>query len=779
MFRSCPTRNSAPVKLWPGQAAWIRVEIRLPRGPGGRWWLTIFTCLVALGGTLPAAGNGAGVPGGPALHFNVRAYAIAGKSPVAPDQLLPLLAPHTGTNVNLTEITQAALDLQAEYVRRGFPTMNIGVAPGQATNGIVTMTVFQESVAQILVSGKRYFISHNLLVTEAPAPSAGLVQPPHEQTSTTNGTPARTGPRFAVKQYEVLGNTLLPPETIGRLLTHVDGAYGTNVSVDKIRAVVSTLQEAYTDRGYVTVAVGLPQQKLTNATVKIQVTEGRLAAIQVKGNHYFSSNNVMTALPGLHTNMILNSQIFQAQLNLANANQDRKIYPQIGPGPDPGTSDLTLKVKDRPPVHARMELNNESSPGTPDLRLNTSAIYANLWQQEQSLGLQYSFSPEVYKAGPQWNFYDQPLVANYSGFYRIPLGDPESIAEVVQDHPGSFGYDEGARKFNLPPASGRPDVTFFASRSTIDTGVQNLSSTTLFNVPGVETISQTTVQQDLTVNNDLAARLSAPLEVPGDFHPDFSGGIDFKIYDIKSYKTNSFISEQTTINLAGLPSPPTVSTLTTPVPTTEHPLEYLPVSGRVGGSLRDALGMNTFGLGFGVNAWYSGSRNNLQSISSSTKSTGHWVVLNPSYTRSLELFTNWTTLFRADGQWASEPLIANEQFGIGGVNSVRGYQEGQVFGDAGWHVSLEQQTPPHTVGYFNQGTPLTIRGSIYMDYADAYLLDPQGRPASTALWGTGVGGMAAIGSYWEARFLFSVPLLKTSTTGAYEPFFNFSLTAQF
>jgi hypothetical protein len=59
------------------------------------------------------------------------------------------------------------------------------------------------------------------------------------------------------------------------------------------------------------------------------------------------------------------------------------------------------------------------------------------------------------------------------------------------------------------------------------------------------------------------------------------------------------------------------------------------------------------------------------------------------------------------------------------------------------------------------------------------LLDPLGRPGSTALWGTGFGGVAAIGSYWEARFLFSVPLLKTSTTGAYEPFFNFSLTAQF
>ena len=94
--------------------------------------------------------------------------------------------------------------------------------------------------------------------------------------------------------------------------------------------------------------------------------EGRLADIKVTGNRYFSSNNVMRALPSLHTNMVLNGPILQAELNRANANQERQIYPVIGPGPEPGTSDLTLKVKDQPPLHAKVEFDNQSSPGTPD-----------------------------------------------------------------------------------------------------------------------------------------------------------------------------------------------------------------------------------------------------------------------------------------------------------------------------------------------------------------------------------------------------------------------------
>jgi hemolysin activation/secretion protein len=606
--------------------------------------------------------------------------------------------------------------------------------------------------------------------------------------------PAKAAPHFKVEKYFVMGNTLLPPETIGQILAHVPGAYGTNVSLDGIRAAVKGLQSAYSVRGYVTVAVGLPPQKITNATVKIQVTEGRLASIEVKGNHYFSSNNVMRSLPGLHMNMILNGLTFQAQLNQANANQDRQIYPKVQPGPDPGTTDLRLDVVDRFPLHAKVDFNNESSPGTPDLRVNSSVVYDNLWQQDQSLGVQYSFSPELYKAGSQWDWYDQPLVANSSTFYRIPLGRPTSVDDEVESNPGTFGYDEATRKFNLPPSSGRPELSFFASRSTIDTGLTTSPGQELYNTNG-SVLTLTSESQSLTVNNDIGFRLSLPEVTPSGFHSDFSGGLDYKNYSLFTGKTNVYTLQTTIIDTLG-GSPQTninTSTDTSPVGVTENSLDYVPLQLRYDGTWHDALGPGSIGLGLGVNLWYDAQTSQgvntnitalqglkaLRNIAGSTNTLGHWVVLNPSFSHQLELVPNWLTTIRADGQWASEPLISNEQFGAGGVNSVRGYQEGQVFGDTGWHVSLEQQTPAHMVGYVRGGVPLMIRGSIYTDYADTYLLDPQGRPDNTALWGTGFGAVALVGSHWEARFLFSVPMLGTASVEAYQPFFNFALTAQF
>jgi hemolysin activation/secretion protein len=83
-----------------------------------------------------------------------------------------------------------------------------------------------------------------------------------------------------------------------------------------------------------------------------------------------------------------------------------------------------LRVKDQLPLHAKLEANNQSTPGTPDMRLAASAVYDNLWQLDHALGLQYTFSEEDYKQGGDWNLYDQPQVANYSAFYRLPLGFP-------------------------------------------------------------------------------------------------------------------------------------------------------------------------------------------------------------------------------------------------------------------------------------------------------------------------------------------------------------------
>lgn len=730
-------------------------------------FLTLFTLVLAAPWLL-AAQTATNAPASASAEprFNVRSYEIHGSPPVPASTVNTLLSKYTGPAVSLSELVKAASDVQSEYAKLGYPGASVALSSELITNGLVTMNVFQGRVAQILISGKRYTPASAELAAAGPAgahpaaPAKKPAKPPH----------------FTVRHYEILGDTLLTTQA----LTQVLGKYtGTNVGITDIMKAASDLQMEYRDRGFPTVSVTIPQQRITNDMVKLRVFEGRLSDVLITGNHYFSSNNIMRQLPSVRTNMILNGPVFQAELDRANANRDRQIYPQIQPGEEPNSTELLLRVKDRLPLHAKMEFNNESSPGTPELRLNTSAEYDNLWQLEHSLGVQYSFSPQQFKTGNQWNFYDTPLVANYSGFYRMPLGNPESLADVIASQPGNFGYNEATRKFQLPPPSGRSELNIYASRATIDTGLETLDNQLIYNVPGVRQVSRQDVQEDLTVNEDVGFRLSEPLPATQTFHSTFSGGLDFKTYSLISSKTNNFSFTEITVNANGSPNPPIVSTVASPVPTTYAPLDYLPFSVRYDGSLLDSRGATFFGLGLSVNTWYSGSLNNLHTVTGSTQSSGHWVTLTPSFSRDFMVYTNWMMTLRADGQWTSEPLVSVERFGIGGVNSVRGYREGEVFGDTGWHVTLEQKTPPHVIGLAYSRTPLTVRGAVYMDYGEAYLLDPSGASGRIPLWGTGFGGIFSLGPHWEARFLFSLPLLSAGTTEAWQPRFNFALVGQF
>jgi hemolysin activation/secretion protein len=55
--------------------------------------------------------------------------------------------------------------------------------------------------------------------------------------------------------------------------------------------------------------------------------------------------------------------------------------------------------------------------------------------------------------------------------------------------------------------------------------------------------------------------------------------------------------------------------------------------------------------------------------------------------------SGWGAEARGSWQIAAQPLISNEQFAIGGVDTVRGYLESAALGDNGLALSLEAATP--------------------------------------------------------------------------------------
>lgn len=684
--------------------------------------------------------------------YAVRHFEVRGNSVLSAEEIDRILSPAAGAAVGLEQVQASLRQLQAAYHARGYPRALVTLPQQVLTEGTVSIEV---SEGTSLLADTAAFAARTNAVPAVPLP------------------PVRT---FEVRHYEVAGNTLLKPEVIDRIFTSFTG---TNVSLPQIQKALGELQLAYRERGHATVSVGLPQQQLTNATIKVRVTEGKVVDIRVTGNRFFSSNNVARALPSLSTNTLLNSRVFQRELDLANANRDRQIYPTISPGPDPGTSALNLKVKDRFPLHGRLEVNNYSTPGTPDWRVNVSANYNNLWQAEHQLGLSYGFTPEAFKSEglvPDYLF-NRPLVANYGAYYRLPFGSASSVQEQIANSGRQFGYDEATRQFRLPPASARPDVTVFASASSSDTGVHYGSARVVSQTPLLTIISQDS-GQNLTINESTGGRLNLPLALSDTRRFSFSGGLDIKRYSLESFNTNNFIITTVVTNAQG--SQTIESQVASPQPPHSAELIYLPLALGVDYSQSDESGTFSASLGLSYNVL--GDPTDFALLSYSRKARARFGKATLALTRDQKVFWDWSLLFRASGQAATGPLISVEQFGLGGMSSVRGYYEGDEYGDTGWSGSLELRTPflATQVPLWTDSALTWLRGSVFVDGAQRFPLDTSpGHDPYRSLLGAGFGVSANINNHFDVRLAVGWPLLTSANSFAGDPRAHFSVGGQF
>ena len=582
---------------------------------------------------------------------------------------------------------------------------------------------------------------------------------------------ASPAPTFEVRHYEIRGSTLISDAVLAGIFTN---AVGPKVSLDRIHQALAELQLAYRERGFVTAGVSLPQQQLTNAIVKVQVTEGTLAEINVLGNRHFSSNNVRRALPSLRTNAFLNSHVLQRELDRANANADRQIYPNLAPGPDPGTSALNLKVKDRLPAHGRFDLNNYNTPNTPDLRMNLAGQYNNLWQREHQIGAQYGFTPGSYKDGDV-AFYDQPLIAYYSAYYRLPLGGAAALQDAITAKSADFGYSEATRQFRLPAQSGRPDVTVYASRSSSDTAIQYGPQQIVTQSPLLTIVSQDS-GQDLTVNANVGARFVMPLPETPERRLAFSAGLDWKGYELSSYNTNNFYIRTVVTNEQG--SQIIETRVASPQPTRENALSYLPLTVGFDVAWRDLVSSTTLSVSGSYNL-LTGDATEQDFSNLLTNAASSFGKLNLSLTHEQKLGRGWSALLRAGGQVSFGPLISNEQFALGGMGTVRGYHEGEDYGDSGWFVSLEPRTPLVDLGMVDGKLPMWVRASAFVDYGERYLEEPlPGLKPRAGLWGVGCAVSANVGNRFDVRLALGVPLLDTPTTCAGNPRILFTVGTQ-
>ena len=445
---------------------------------------------------------------------------------------------------------------------------------------------------------------------------------------------------FDILEFQVQGNTKLSQAQIE---TAVYPQMGEKKTIDDVEKARDALEKSYHQAGYLTVLVDIPEQEVNSKIVKLNVTEGKVGRLRVKDSHYFSLGRIKELAPSVKEGEVPYFPAVQQDVARLNRTGDRRVTPVLKAGKAFGTVDVELKVEDKLPLHASLELNNRYSQNTTKSRLGGSIRYDNLWQREHSLSLSFQISPE-----------NIDEVRVLSANYLMRFDDSDLLLALY-----------GVR-----------------SKSNVAT------------VGGINVLGDGTI---------LGVRLIKPLPSLDDFYHSISFGLDYKDFG-------------QTVLFGG---------------SIESPITYMPISASYNATLQKSDNKTevNVGVNFGLRGLVA------DEVEFENKRLGakpNFFVVKAEVAHTQALPKGLEGYIKLDGFFSGSPLISNEQYLAGGVDTVRGYLEAEESSDQAIHTTLELRSPEL---FKNQAWLQSFKLAAFYDIAKIKTIDAE----STVLAGTGIG----------------------------------------
>ena len=171
--------------------------------------------------------------------------------------------------------------------------------------------------------------------------------------------------KIRVRQIELVGNTVLEPESLNPILQPLVGRI---VTIDELITATDAITQLYQQQGYLTSRAVLPQQQIEAGTVRILAIEGSLEDIQIEGNKRLNSSYIRQRI-----------QLEQPPLQISQL-EDRLRLLRIDPllqdleaslqaGSDLGQSILVIRVSEANPFFGNTSFDNYSPPSVGSQRL--------------------------------------------------------------------------------------------------------------------------------------------------------------------------------------------------------------------------------------------------------------------------------------------------------------------------------------------------------------------------------------------------------------------------
>lgn len=435
------------------------------------------------------------------------------------------------------------------------------------------------------------------------------------------------------------------------------------------KAILVDIVKFYREQGRIVVDASTPPQEITGGVLQVLVLEGKIGQVRVKGNHWFSSSDVLSqihAQPGKDIDAVQLGN----DLDWINRNPFRQVDIVYVKGSELGQTDIELRETDAFPVRVYGGYEDSGTETTSENRLFGGLNWGNVFGGDGQMNYQYMFDPAM-----KW------FRANSASFIQpLPWRHILTVFGSYADTHGRVGQPFDLSGFNWQ-ASAR------------------------YEIPLPKKAFGNTV-----------------------YTQAFDAGFDFK-------RSNNDLAFGGTQVFGGI-------------------ADTIQWSAIYNSSLKDRWGETTLRgtYVFSPGDW---DVNNTDGAYDNARkgAKAHYNYGKLELNRTTGLPWDWVFANQLTGQLSDTNLLASEQLGFGGYDTIRGYDQRVVNGDEGVLLSNELRTPPISpMAHWRKDAQDKLQFLGFFDYGTAinnHRLPGEGY--QTVLAGVGPGLRYSISTWLSFR----------------------------
>src|SRR5262249_22116396 len=223
-------------------------------------------------------------------------------------------------------------------------------------------------------------------------PQVGPILPPLPPVTPAEPQQLPQQVRVLVRQIKIVGNTVFPMEK----LSEVTQRYvNRELATEDLEALRLELTHLYIDAGYINSGAIIPDQKVSEGVITLQIIEGELSNIEISGTKWFRDSYIRKRI-ALGAGPPLNIGALQERLQFLQ--QDERIArlnAELRPGVQRGESALLVQVEETNPFKVELAFNNYQSPTVGAERGLITVTHQNLTGHGDPLSVTYGRSKGI------------------------------------------------------------------------------------------------------------------------------------------------------------------------------------------------------------------------------------------------------------------------------------------------------------------------------------------------------------------------------------------------